>query len=926
MLDFSCDTCPRDGTDLSSAALTSGGATTPSGFEYRDNIDFSALNRDPAFRSKYEFVSVLGSGGMAIIYKARQLTLEKLVAIKMMHAHLMSEKSRARFQLEARTSSMLSHPYIVTLRDYGTTASGQPFMVMDFIEGLTLAQVISREGPLSTRRFLRLFHQVTEALSHAHKRSVLHRDIKPSNIMLVKDDFGEEEIRVMDFGIAKVLNDDPGSELATRTGEMLGSPLYMSPEASRGQPTDRRSDLYSLGCVMYESLTGTPPFSGNSVLDTMLMHLNDRPRPLQEASERLEPVDSQIESIIMRLLEKKPDARYRDMDEVRDELLAIELGKQAPLVVAATKSHAAEDSRTFGRLKLLIIAAGVVATFGLGGFFWWLSGGPEQQSNHLARTEQEQNTLSSSTKSQNASPIEDETTQNSHFPESSKAALTNDKQSHPISDVMGPLDVLDEDKRPYLKAMNNSNEPKLNLKKVFELYGAFTKSELTLLDPKKLSHLEEVKLNNSEMTDELLEDVSKLRPKVINLSGNDVADLHALEKMTSLEVLYLANTSLNDAGMKVISTLPKIYALDLQKTFIKDGSLNYLERMKNLRWINLSECPNLTRAALMKLRRATPTLQVTALGLDEPIPTAAAGFLRQSATFEKRESYAQADETFDAAIKVIEDVPKPPQETLFNLLRKRSEVCGRQRRYDASAKYSLKATRVGNKLFPNSMTLADQYLRQANTYQTLKNYSASAKAREQAVAILERARTSRTTPAQRIEWENISLLNSADLVEQYYALDKKDKSGKAESASQNYIQSLKRFGRSDSVTMAQAHLRLGYLYIDKGALVKALPQFKQAQAIFHRHPAEFTSGARDEVLWARAFAERGLKDFVAAETDLKQCIQIKETSERKIQEYSVLIECMNNLGKSSQTGPYKQKLEQLKAAWKKIQSQAKPTG
>ncbi|HEY9718920.1 MAG TPA: serine/threonine-protein kinase, partial [Trichormus sp.] len=174
--------CPQDGTRL------------PLVFE-----------NDPTFKHKYEFLETIGTGGMGVIYKARQVALNKIVAIKMLHAEMPSDDALRRFQLEGQTGSLLKHKYIIQIYDLGLTESGRPFMIMDYLQGKTLAQELSANGTLPEERFIRLFLQVTDALSHAHSKGVLHRDLKPSNLMLLQDN-GMEEVRIMDFGIAKYLN------------------------------------------------------------------------------------------------------------------------------------------------------------------------------------------------------------------------------------------------------------------------------------------------------------------------------------------------------------------------------------------------------------------------------------------------------------------------------------------------------------------------------------------------------------------------------------------------------------------------------------------------------------------------------------------------------------------------------------------------
>lgn len=290
--------CPNDGTDL-----------------------YNPFLGEPELFNKYEYIGKIGAGGMGVLYKARQKALNKLVAIKMVHAHVFatSPDTMARFELEARAIAALSHRFIVQIFDLGTTSGGQPFMVMDFLNGQTLADLF-QEPELSVQRSLRIFAQIATGLGHAHKRGVIHRDIKPSNIMLIRTDEGEEEVRIMDFGIAKVATDtESASQQLTRTGEIFGSPLYMSPEQAKGEKTDARTDQYSLGCMVYEAFTGSPPHCGGSPLDTILKHINDDPQLLEEAAPGI-TFDPSIQRMITRLLQKNPDLRFPTMEDVAAEL------------------------------------------------------------------------------------------------------------------------------------------------------------------------------------------------------------------------------------------------------------------------------------------------------------------------------------------------------------------------------------------------------------------------------------------------------------------------------------------------------------------------------------------------------------------------------------------------------------------------------
>lgn len=272
---------------------------------------------------RYKILSVLGRGGMSIVYKARHQLMDRVVALKMLHAQLVSDpQSLNRFQLEAKAVSALNHPNIIMVYDFGITEKGLPYLVMDFLQGMSIADIIQEEGQLDVVRGVNIFIQACEGLAHAHYKNVVHRDLKPSNIMLVTGEEGESVVKIVDFGIAKLLSPDGQSiQRLTQTGEVVGSPLYMSPEQLMGHKLDARSDIYSMGCVIYESLTGKPPFLGDNVIDTMRKHLDEAPMPLKTARADL-AIPEHLEHVVLKALAKEPIDRYQTMKELRDDLLA----------------------------------------------------------------------------------------------------------------------------------------------------------------------------------------------------------------------------------------------------------------------------------------------------------------------------------------------------------------------------------------------------------------------------------------------------------------------------------------------------------------------------------------------------------------------------------------------------------------------------
>ena len=293
-----------------------------------DQTRLTVLSQDErvgtVLAERYDILEIIGTGGMGTVYKARQRLINRIVAVKMLHKTMMSSADvLRRFQLEAQAASRLSLPNILTIYDFGLTEEGQPYMVMDYLNGTSLDKIILAQHHLEPVRALNIFIQACAALAHAHMHEVLHRDIKPSNIMLVNFDDQSDFVKIVDFGIAKMMNKIEGqSAELTKTGEVYGSPPYMSPEQCRGLELDNRADIYSLACVLYKSLVGKNPMqtSGDSMpLQIMLKHINEKAPSFAEAAPELF-LSSRLEAVVFKALEKSPDDRYQTMLEFKDAL------------------------------------------------------------------------------------------------------------------------------------------------------------------------------------------------------------------------------------------------------------------------------------------------------------------------------------------------------------------------------------------------------------------------------------------------------------------------------------------------------------------------------------------------------------------------------------------------------------------------------
>jgi serine/threonine protein kinase len=238
----------------------------------------------------YVILELIGIGGMGRVYRAEQTALGRTVAVKIVHPHLLGdENASARFITEARTASRLNHPNSVAVIDFGKTDSGQLYLVMEYLRGRDLARVTYEDGPLPFRRVIDVLRQVLAALSEAHHLGIIHRDLKPENIVIEPMRTGGDFVKVVDFGLAKLLTKKDGPSI-TSVGIVCGTPDYMAPEQGRGDTIDARSDLYAVGVILFQLLTGRLPFEAESPTQVVLMHLTvPPPDPRQVSPDRAIP-------------------------------------------------------------------------------------------------------------------------------------------------------------------------------------------------------------------------------------------------------------------------------------------------------------------------------------------------------------------------------------------------------------------------------------------------------------------------------------------------------------------------------------------------------------------------------------------------------------------------------------------------------------
>jgi serine/threonine-protein kinase len=272
---------------------------------------------------RYQIGGVLGRGGMAEVHRGRDLRLNREVAVKVLRSDLARDPSfQVRFRREAQAAASLNHPAIVAVYDTGedrTTSGATPYIVMEYVEGDTLRDVLRREGRLNPRKAMELAAEICGALDFSHRNGIVHRDVKPGNVMITP----QGAVKVMDFGIARAVSDSAAT--MTSTAAVIGTAQYLSPEQARGEGVDARSDVYSLGCLLYELATGEPPFTGDSPVAVAYQHVREDPRLPSSIAPAIPP---ELDAILMKAMSKNPANRYQSAADMRNDLLRAVAGQR----------------------------------------------------------------------------------------------------------------------------------------------------------------------------------------------------------------------------------------------------------------------------------------------------------------------------------------------------------------------------------------------------------------------------------------------------------------------------------------------------------------------------------------------------------------------------------------------------------------------
>ncbi|MEO7734238.1 MAG: serine/threonine-protein kinase, partial [Kofleriaceae bacterium] len=260
------------------------------------------MSQDPfvgkVIDGRYEIQARIGEGGMGVVYKAKQTSIDRMIAIKMLNPQMASDQQWVqRFYNEAKATSRLQHPNTIRMFDFGQTAEGRLFLTMEFLEGIPLRDAVAQQSPMAPNRVLKVLIQCCASLAEAHSIGIIHRDIKPDNVFLLNMPGSPDFVKLLDFSVAKLLE---GDRMKTQAGVVFGTPQYMSPEQGRGMPLDARSDLYALGILAYEMLTGRVPFHDENPMNVLQMHLRQDVPPLPQT------IPMEMQQVVRRALSKDP--------------------------------------------------------------------------------------------------------------------------------------------------------------------------------------------------------------------------------------------------------------------------------------------------------------------------------------------------------------------------------------------------------------------------------------------------------------------------------------------------------------------------------------------------------------------------------------------------------------------------------------------
>ncbi len=537
----------------------------------------------PELGARFEILGLLGEGGMGAVYKVRERETQKVFAAKVLKPELARDPGAVRrFEQEVLAASELTHPNLIFIYGSHRTADGAPYMVMTFVDGESLSQCLQYNKTLPAARALHIFRQVAEALQHVHEKGIVHRDLKPSNILIYQHVTKKDAVRLVDFGIAK-MQGLSGTGTLTQTGELFGSPYYMSPEQCSGEALDARSDIYSLGCVMYQTLCGKPPFESDNAIKTMFSHLQDKPKPLHLVKPGAE-IPKSLEAVVMRCLAKDPAARYPTAAALASDLEAVAAGR---VITKSSESFLRKLSQTHGK-SVVLLSLGFL--LGSACTYAYLHFEPSSLKKML---------VSITAPKQALEP------KSSQFAQHEQSSLIPD-----IADITSAQIAL------------NKMRPGSEL--VDLISGAIPVSDDDLKPMARVKTVRQIWLNCELLTARGIGYIPNDSLEALCLKSANF-DFTCLQRLTNIRSIQLDRCTLSAHSFSAIAKLPNLLALRIVGTAIDDDCLNALAGTK-LTTLEISACEKITDAGWKSLAKIA---SLKTLLLSRPLGECQPDFIRK---------------------------------------------------------------------------------------------------------------------------------------------------------------------------------------------------------------------------------------------------------------------------------------------------------
>ncbi len=509
-----------------------------------DTLDFDKL---PIIENRYKLERKIGSGGISTVYVAKDLILKREIALKVLKPDKLKDEHLVRLHREAKAICQLKHSNIIDVYDFIITGDNIPVLAMEFVKGRELFEIVEQNGPLSQDKAITIFLQLANALAYAHARKILHRDLKPQNVLIenLEDEF--PRVKVFDFGIAKISDIDDDS--ITRSGFIIGTPAYINPEQAKNESVDARSDIYSLGCLMFFTLTGKPPFKGESMVETLNMQIKT-PAPKMKEKNPDKSYGEEIESLVAKCLMKSPEERFQSMEELEKALKKIaygealsydqELTPEAVSTIVASSKDITTRSDS-GPKRLFEIAALIL--LGL------LLVSPALYFMVLSRQESKPKTIKTT------------------------------------------------DLRKLLRA-NGIIRIRKNAHIWYKIDGKLTDGQIRVLQRVKPERLE---LAHTSFDNRQLESMKNFPLIILDLRGTDITD-EGIEKLSSiktLRTLVLEDCQkISHRGFKTLAQLENLQVLSLRNTKVSDVDVEALVPLKEMKLLYISKSEAITDRAV----------------------------------------------------------------------------------------------------------------------------------------------------------------------------------------------------------------------------------------------------------------------------------------------------------------------------------------